>query len=238
MHQLVQVWCTVTPGRNHQKFAAKILLAPVHGRHVELGMAKRQKLSSPPATSKLKEDVVQCKLEELKPYDRNSRTHSDAQVRQIADSIREFGWTTPILADEDGLVLAGHGRLMAAKLLKLKMVPVITMQGLTEKQKRAYVIADNKIAENAGWDEELLVGELEWLDDEGFDLSLTGFDDKELSKLLEEDANSSGNAGGGDESGRLQSIFEILIECKDERHQLELLEKLESEGIECRALVS
>lgn len=122
----------------------------------------------------------------LIPYARNSRTHSDAQVQQIASSIKEFGFTNPILIDETNGIIAGHGRLLAAQLLKIKLVPCIRLGYLTDAQKRAYVIADNKLALNAGWDDELLSLELKDLQLNNFDLSLTGFNDEELAKLLVE----------------------------------------------------
>lgn len=122
----------------------------------------------------------------LIPYVRNSRTHSDAQVQQIASSIKEFGFTNPILIDESNGIIAGHGRLLAAQLLKIKSVPCIRLGYLSESQKRAYVIADNKLALNAGWDDALLSLELKDLQLNDFDLSLTGFNEDELAKLLVE----------------------------------------------------
>ena len=123
-------------------------------------------------------------VDDLIPYARNSRTHSEAQVAQIAGSIREFGFTNPILIDEAGGIIAGHGRVMAARKLGMTDVPTITLVGLSEAQKRAYVIADNKLALNAGWDDELLALELRELKDEGFDLDLTGFDEAGLKDIL------------------------------------------------------
>ncbi len=122
----------------------------------------------------------------LLPYARNSRTHSDAQIQQIASSIKEFGFTNPILIDENNQIIAGHGRLSAAHLLKIKEVPCIRLAHLTEAQKKAYVIADNKLALNAGWDDAMLALELKDLESENFDLSLTGFNEDELAKLLVE----------------------------------------------------
>ncbi|CAJ0692348.1 MULTISPECIES: site-specific DNA-methyltransferase [Ralstonia] len=127
----------------------------------------------------------------LVPYARNARTHSDAQVAQIAASIAEFGFTNPILAGSDGVIVAGHGRLAAAQKLGLEMVPVVVLDHLTPTQRRALVIADNRIAENAGWDDELLRVELEALQDEGFDLDLTGFDADALADLLAGDEPDS-----------------------------------------------
>jgi DNA modification methylase len=123
-------------------------------------------------------------VETLIPYARNPRTHSDAQIAKIAASIAEFGWTTPILVDAVQGVIAGHGRLAAARKLGLADVPVIELAHLSPAQKRAYVIADNRLALDAGWDEELLAVELAELTDAGFDLALTGFDDAELQSLL------------------------------------------------------
>lgn len=123
-------------------------------------------------------------VETLIPYARNPRTHNDAQIAKIAASIAEFGWTTPILIDADHGIIAGHGRLAAARKLGLADVPVIELTHLTPAQKRAYVIADNRLALDAGWDEELLALELADLTEAGFDLALTGFDDAELLSLL------------------------------------------------------
>ncbi|AQW28652.1 site-specific DNA-methyltransferase (plasmid) [Ralstonia syzygii subsp. celebesensis] len=127
-------------------------------------------------------------VEALIPYARNSRTHSAGQVAQIAASIREFGWTNPVLVDGENGIIAGHGRVLAARKLGLTEVPCIEIRDMTEAQKRAYVIADNKLAENAGWDKELLALELGELKADGFDLDLIGFDAEDLGKLLEPDA--------------------------------------------------
>ena len=123
-------------------------------------------------------------IDRLVPYPRNSRTHSEAQIAQIAASITEFGWTNPILLGPDGVVIAGHARIAAARLLGLTEVPVIVLGHLTEAQRRALVIADNQLALNAGWDEELLCAELSALQEEDFDVSLIGFEAEELARLL------------------------------------------------------
>ena len=133
---------------------------------------------------------------EIIPYINNSRTHSEQQVQQVAASIKEFGFTNPILIDEQGGIIAGHGRLQAAQLLNLNEVPTITLEGLTDAQKKAYVIADNKLALNAGWDETLLQVELDSLSESGFDISLLGFDKEEMLEILGENALD----GLGDES--------------------------------------
>src|SRR5438552_8969913 len=123
-------------------------------------------------------------LEKLIPFARNPRTHSDAQVAQIAASIAEFGFNNPILVDTQAGIIAGHGRLLAARKLQLTEVPVIILDHLTDAQKRAYIIADNQLALNAGWDEEILRVELAALQEEDFDVSLIGFEEEELARLL------------------------------------------------------
>jgi len=123
-------------------------------------------------------------IDRLIPYARNSRTHSDAQVAQIAASIKEFGFTNPVLIDADGGIIAGHGRVMGARQLGLAEVPCIRLGHLTDAQRRAYVIADNRLALNAGWDDAMLALEMRDLMDEGYDVGLTGFDLKEIDALL------------------------------------------------------
>ena len=130
------------------------------------------------------DSVARRPVASLLPYARNARTHSDEQVAQIAASVLEWGWTSPVLVDEAGMIIAGHGRVLAAQRLGLPEVPVMVASGWSEAQKRAYVIADNKLALNAGWDPELLPVELGDLKGLGFDLSLTGFGELELGKLL------------------------------------------------------
>ena len=129
-------------------------------------------------------------IDRLVPYARNPRTHSEEQVVQIAASIAGLGFTNPILVDTKAGIIAGHGRLLAARKLGLTEVPVIVLDHLNETQKRAYIIADNRLALNAGWDEELLGAELAALEKEGFDLGLTGFSDAELEALLADEKGS------------------------------------------------
>jgi site-specific DNA-methyltransferase (adenine-specific) len=128
--------------------------------------------------------IKEVAVDKLIPYAKNSRTHSPEQVGQIAASIKEFGFRNPILVDGVGII-AGHGRLMAAQKLGLDKVPTIDCSDMTESQKKAYIIADNKLAMNAGWDTAMLTIEMQELQEEGFDLDLLGFDDKELNALLE-----------------------------------------------------
>lgn len=170
-------------------------------------------------------------IAELVPYANNARTHSDAQVAQIAASIKEFGWTNPILVDADGGVVAGHGRLLAARLLGLKDAPTIELDGLSKTQLKAYVLADNKLAENAGWDRELLALELGALKDEGFDLELTGFGDLDLDGLFD------GHELAGDDSALLKDNWAVIVECESESEQGKLLDRFEREGLKCRALI-
>jgi DNA modification methylase len=127
--------------------------------------------------------VERWPLSRLTPYARNARTHSDAQVAQIAASIREWGWTVPVLVNEDGTIIAGHGRVLAAQRLALTEVPVMVARGWSEAKRRAYVLADNKLTLNGGWDEALLRAELADLAGMGADLSLTGFSDEEVQAL-------------------------------------------------------
>lgn len=129
------------------------------------------------------DSVERWPLSRLTPFARNARTHSDEQIAQIAASIREWGWTNPVLVDDDGTIIAGHGRVLAAQRLDISEVPVMVARGWTDAQKRAYVLADNKLAENAGWDRELLRLEVADLAEMGFDLPLMGFSEQELRAL-------------------------------------------------------
>ena len=139
--------------------------------------------------------VLKRKVASLVLSARNARTHSDAQVAQIGASITEWGWTNPVLVDEADTILAGHGRVLAAELLGLDEIPVMVAEGWSDEQKRAYVLADNKLAENAGWDMDALGVELTDLSGMGFDLGLIGFSQGELSALV----SPEGTGGGEDE---------------------------------------
>jgi ParB-like chromosome segregation protein Spo0J len=167
------------------------------------------------------------KVTDLIPYVNNSRTHSEEQVTQIASSIKEFGFTNPILIDEEGGIIAGHGRLMAAKKLGLTEVPTIALEGLTEAQKKAYVIADNKLALNAGWEIDLLKVELNALDELDFDLSLLGFDDVELAKMFDNDEPELNEQ-------EYSEVFNVIVECENESQQEKIFNRLDSEGYKCR----
>ena len=141
--------------------------------------------------------VVTWPVEKLIPYARNARTHSAEQVAQVAASIAEFGWTNPILAGADGIVIAGHARLLAARKLGMTEVPVIVLDHLTESQRRALVLADNRLALNAGWDEEMLRVEMAALEEDGFNLEVVGFTDEEIAGLLRDPEEAS--AGNTDD---------------------------------------
>jgi ParB-like chromosome segregation protein Spo0J len=144
------------------------------------------------ATVTIPEGVALWPVDKLIPYANNPRTHSDAQVAQIAASILEFGFINPIIVDQvKGVILASHGRLLAARKLEMTKAPVIPVGHLSEAQKRAYIIADNKLALNAGWDQELLRLELADLKDQDFDIDLVGFSSEELDALLVHEAGST-----------------------------------------------
>jgi ParB-like chromosome segregation protein Spo0J len=146
----------------------------------------------------------------LVPYARNSRTHSPQQVDKIAASIREFGFLNPIIIDGDNGIIAGHGRVLAAQKLGLQALPVIEASHLTEAQRRAYVIADNRLALDAGWDNELLRIELRDIEGLGFDLALTGFDMGEMTAFFH-DGNFA--PGSEDDQGRLDQLAPKMVQC-------------------------
>ena len=150
-------------------------------------------------------EIIKQRTDVLLPYARNSRTHSDAQVAQIAASIREFGFTNPVLVDADNGIVAGHGRVMAAKQLGLVEVPTINVGWMTEVQRRAYVIADNQLALNAGWDESVLAQEAAWLQDQQFDTNLLGFNADFLDGLLAEEASTDVGLTDQDDAPAVQA---------------------------------
>lgn len=130
-------------------------------------------------------EIAYIATTDLIPYANNPRTHSDQQVLQVASSIKEFGFNNPILIDEHNGIIAGHGRLAAAQKLDLKLVPTITLAGLSEAQRKAYVIADNKLTENGGWDVDALRVEIERLSELDFDIGLTGMDANSIKEILD-----------------------------------------------------
>ena len=170
-------------------------------------------------------------IQDLIPYARNSRTHSDAQVAQIAASIKEFGWTNPVLLDGENGIIAGHGRVLAAQKLGETEVPTIELSHMDENQKRAYIIADNKLALNAGWDNEMLALEVADLKDAGYDLGLTGFSLDEIAALNGEADIDEDFKEPIDESRNL-----LMIECQGERELETLYEEMQQRGFECKIL--
>lgn len=156
----------------------------------------------------LADKIEQWPTTKLLPYARNARTHSEEQVAQIAASIAEFGFTNPILAGSDGVIVAGHGRLAAAQKLGMEVVPVVVLDHLSATQRRALVIADNRIAENAGWDEAMLRVEMVSLQDDDFDLALTGFDADDLADLL---AGEDGDGAGQTDDDAVPEVTETPI---------------------------
>lgn len=147
-------------------------------------------------------------IETLKPYKNNARTHSKKQIAQIAKSIKRFGFTNPVLVSDTNEIIAGHGRVLAAKELKFLEVPVLRLSHLSEDEKRAYILADNKLAENAGWDEELLAIELQGLLDVNFDLEIIGFDTGEIDFILD--------GGTGSEVVAADEKLDCLLEINNE----------------------
>jgi ParB-like chromosome segregation protein Spo0J len=171
-------------------------------------------------------------IDRLIPYARNSRTHSDVQIAQIAASIKEWGFTTPVLVDESGGIIAGHGRTLAARKLGLKAIPVVIASGWTDAQKRAYVIADNKLATNANWDEEMLKLELHALAEEEFQLDMTGFSPDELTEIMFGELIKTEEP----EEQSVSSTFEVSVSCDNEAEQERVYGMLTKQGLKCRVL--
>ena len=167
---------------------------------------------------------------DLLPYENNSRTHSQQQVDQIKRSMTEFGFTNPILIDEHNGIIAGHGRLQAAQELDIKLVPTITLKGLTEAQRKAYVIADNQLALNAGWDFDALNVEINNLDLLNFDLNILGFNDQELANII--DGLEKIAPELKEES--YSQIFNLVVSCSDETEQEKIYNELTAKGYKCQ----
>jgi len=173
--------------------------------------------------------IKYLKSEDITPYINNTRTHSEEQISQIKSSIKEFGMCTPI-GIHNGTIIYGHARFTALKSLGYEEFPTVDLSYLTDSQKKAYVIADNKLALNAGWDDELLALELKSLQGEDFDLSLIGFDVDELALLLDSEKIDSLDIAEQDYSEK----FSLVIDCDDELHQEVTFKKLRSEGYTCQ----
>ena len=164
----------------------------------------------------------------LIPYAMNSRTHSEQQVSQIAASIKEFGFLNPIIVDGENGIIAGHGRVMAAKKLGMAEVPVAEAKHLSEAQKKAYVIADNRLALNAEWDAELLKAEINNLHLEDFDIELLGFDSQELAIMFDDIPEPTLT------EEKYSEVFNVIVECADEQEQEKVFNRLDTEGYKCR----
>ncbi|OCG45697.1 hypothetical protein A9G34_00945 [Gilliamella sp. Choc4-2] len=179
--------------------------------------------------------ITYKKVSDLKKHIKNSRTHSDDQIQQIINSIIEFGWTNPILIDENDIMIAGHGRLDAAEKLNLDNIPCVVLSGLTDVQKKAYLIADNQLALNAGWDFDILQSEIADLSLSDFDVSLLGFSDTELNKLL--DNNNLYEESNHDLSEKsLENKIIVEIEVATEKEQEQLYNEMTERGYACRLL--
>lgn len=172
--------------------------------------------------------IEKISVDKLIPYANNARTHSDEQVAQIAASIREFGFNNPVLIAEDDTIIAGHGRVMAARKLNLSEVPCLRLSHLTETQRKAYILADNKLALNAGWDVDLLKLEIQDLMTEKFAVELTGFDLQELAKIVDNQEDLELN------EEKYSEVFNVIVECSDENEQEKIFNRLDSEGYKCR----
>jgi hypothetical protein len=174
----------------------------------------------------------------LIPYARNARTHSDSQVAQIAGSIQEFGFNNPVLIDAENGIIAGHGRVMAANLLKLERVPCIRLAHMSDAQKRAFILADNRIALNSGWDTEMLANELSDLHADDLDLGLLGFEVNDLETLLgiESSDDESTNKNNGLQVGNIE--YRVVTQVASEAAQAALIDELEKRGFTCQPLMS
>lgn len=185
--------------------------------------------------------IEAIKTDELIPYARNARQHAPEQVAQIAASIREFGFNNPVLIDQRAGIIAGHGRVLAAQKLGLETVPCIRLGHLTEVQKRAYIIADNRLAETSTWSLEQLALELEDLRLEEFDIDLTGFSAAALEGLFQsQDARDENpDPDNGDSVGiEYQEKYAVLVECRDEPEQASVFSRLTAQGLTCKVLVN
>lgn len=170
-------------------------------------------------------NVVNVKLEDLKPYENNPRNNKDA-VDYVANSIKQFGFKVPIVIDKDNVIVCGHTRYLACKKLKINEVPCVIADDLTEEQIKAYRLADNKVSEIATWNYDLLNEELDDLID--FDMSMYGFNDNDEVEINEKEHN--------DLSDEVAETFEVIIECADEMQQEAIYTRLTSEGMKCRVL--
>lgn len=172
-------------------------------------------------------EIIMKRMDEIHPYDKNPRKNDEA-VKYVAESIKQFGFKVPIVIDNEGVIVAGHTRYKAAKKLKMDAVPCIVADDLTDEQIKAFRLADNKVAEKAEWDFDLLAGELDDLFD--FDMAVFGFEDAEEDEPREEKERD-------DLSDKVGETYEVIIECNDEGEQEQLFYKLTEEGYKCRTLI-
>lgn len=178
-----------------------------------------------------KQEIKYKKIDDLIPYARNSRTHSEEQINQLASLIKEFGFRGAILIDGDNGIIAGHGRVLACKKLGLTDIPTVDGSDMTPAQRKAYVIADNKVALNAGWDYEMLNIEFNDLKDEGFDIDLLAFDEKELQMFDAPEDDPIDDIVTDDGNKQL-----LLIECTSERELDKLFNEMKERGFECKIM--
>ena len=195
--------------------------------------------TSPEATggpqTRSAQQVEQIPVSDLIPYARNARTHLEQQVAQIAGSIQEFGFCNPVLIDKANGIIAGHGRVLAAGRLKLETVPCIRITHLSDAQRRAYILADNRIALNSGWDMEMLANELSDLHADEIDLGLMGFDADELAKLLDLPAEPKDEAIP---ESAYSNQYGVIVVCESEQEQQQVYERLMSEGLKCKVVTT
>lgn len=180
---------------------------------------------------KLKMITSDKKVSELIPYANNARIHSEQQVKQIAASIQEFGFINPVIIDKSNGIIAGHGRVMAAELLGIEEVPCVIVEGLTEAQKKAYILADNQLALNASWDYEMLKIEVERIQELDFDVEVIGFDDDIFNIFYPKDSEQSPVV----EDEGFDS-FDVLVSFESEFEQKDFYEKIKSEGMKCKII--
>lgn len=175
--------------------------------------------------------IKQVKISKLKPYKNNAKIHTEKQIKQIMHSITECGFNDPIACDEKGVIIEGHGRYEAAKRLHMKTIPTIILRGLSSTQKKAYILAHNKLTMDTGFDLEILTEELNSIEDSGFDMSSFGFDvigEIDVNDLFEEVEEQHKTKG---------KIYEIVIVCDDEQQMHKRLKKLQSCGWDCKQVI-
>ena len=179
-------------------------------------------------------NIVEKNIEDLIPYARNARVHTNEQITRIAASIKEFGFINPVLIDKNGGIIAGHGRVEAAKKLNMKAVPCVFVEHLTDTQKRAYILADNKLALDSGWDEEMLKIELEELNASNFDIDFLNFDidlNKDIALEISENTTPGKEIVYKEQYG-------VIVMCKDEEEQEKIYSELLKRGYECKVVAT